>query len=388
LSLVGRGAGFVAVAASGLVSWRAVEQGVFSSGSGPAYSAWEEWQTNPSQPLDLVRAAVLAANAHDTQPWLFRASPDRIDLYAVLSRNIGAIDPLRREMYVSLGCALENLVLAAAAAGRPTLVQLLPDPGDSIHAARVQLGSGPRQVSALYQAIPDRHTNRGPYDTGRSVSSSVLTKMRDLIVEQDVALVWWTSTDDRKRFADLTVRGAQAIANDSEQSADDFRWWRGTWSAVQSNKDGVTIDASGLPPVIRALGKMLPGQTRDSYEQGFISSLRDTELPTASALGTIVVRDALNNVQRMAAGRAYERMQLWATASGLAMQPLNQAVERADHERQAGLQQSFGSELAELMPESWMRPVMPFRLGYPTVQGLPSPRMSAEDVTLPALRPT
>ncbi len=54
-------------------------------------------------PLNLVRAAVLAASAHNTQPWLYRLTTNRVDLYAVTARNIGTIDSLRREMYISLG---------------------------------------------------------------------------------------------------------------------------------------------------------------------------------------------------------------------------------------------------------------------------------------------
>jgi hypothetical protein len=107
--------------------YRAYDQGVFNTGQGSAYGAWREWDTEAGGvPLALVRAAVLATNAHNTQPWLFRVSSDRIDLYAVLDRNIGTIDPLRREMYISLGCALENLTLAAVAHGFASVVQLMP----------------------------------------------------------------------------------------------------------------------------------------------------------------------------------------------------------------------------------------------------------------------
>ncbi|HVS05790.1 MAG TPA: hypothetical protein VHK65_06445 [Candidatus Dormibacteraeota bacterium] len=380
LRLAGRGAGLVAVVGSGLVTLRALDQGVFSTGSGPAYSAWNQWAAAPTQPLDLIRAAVLAANAHDTQPWLFRVSLDRIDLYAVPSRSIGMIDPLRREMFLSLGCALENLVLAAAAAGTAPSVQVVPNSADPTLAASVRLGSGQREISSLYRAIPMRHTNRGPYDTARSVAPDVLTSMESLISETDVAIVWWTSAADKRRFADLTVRAAQAIAADAQQAADDFHWWRGTWSQTQASKDGITIDASGLPPLIRALGKILPGQTRDSYEDSFLSSLRNTQLPTAAVMGTIVVRDSSNPAQRIGAGRAYQRLQLWATFHGFAMQPLNQPLERADREKASGLAPVFGTELGALFPDPGMQPVMPFRLGYPTLQSLPSPRRPAEDV--------
>ena len=56
---------------------------------GDAYAPWGLWN-DPSlrgAPLALVAAAVLAANPHDTQPWLFRISGDAIEVLADLSRN-------------------------------------------------------------------------------------------------------------------------------------------------------------------------------------------------------------------------------------------------------------------------------------------------------------
>ena len=83
---------------------------MFHTGQGLAYDAWRDWDSDAGGvSLALVRATVLATNAQHTQPWLVRAGSDRIDLHAAQDRNIGTIDSLRREMYMSLDCAPENL---------------------------------------------------------------------------------------------------------------------------------------------------------------------------------------------------------------------------------------------------------------------------------------
>src|SRR5207253_1615 len=88
---------------------------------------WGNWNKQRG-PMALVAAAILAANPHNSQPWVFELSPDRINVFADQSRNIGAVDPLRREMYVGLGAALENLMLAAPANGyRANLQQWVDD---------------------------------------------------------------------------------------------------------------------------------------------------------------------------------------------------------------------------------------------------------------------
>ncbi|MEA2545168.1 MAG: hypothetical protein QOI09_441, partial [Chloroflexota bacterium] len=92
LKRVGVGAGAVVIVATGGVTWRALDQGVFALGTGPAYEPWH-LDLSSGDPMSLVGAAILAANAHDSQPWAFRVAPERIDLFVALERSIGAMDP-------------------------------------------------------------------------------------------------------------------------------------------------------------------------------------------------------------------------------------------------------------------------------------------------------
>jgi hypothetical protein len=155
------GSGTLVLVAGGGV-WRAADQGVFSTGQGPAYQPWDEWRTPSRGPLNLVRAAILAANPHNSQPWLFHVTQTQIELFADRHRNLGTVDPFLIEMHIGLGCALENLELAAAANGYTTQVTLSPDVSDETLVARIGLAPGSAPVSALYNVIPLRHTNRYP----------------------------------------------------------------------------------------------------------------------------------------------------------------------------------------------------------------------------------
>jgi hypothetical protein len=107
--------------------WRAYDQGVFSVGEGPAYEPWKNWRnTAPDAPLALVRAAILAASPHNTQPWLFKVTNSSIELHIDTQRNVGALDPYLREEHIGMGCALENLMLAARADGYAATPTLQP----------------------------------------------------------------------------------------------------------------------------------------------------------------------------------------------------------------------------------------------------------------------
>src|ERR1700737_3201616 len=90
--------GAVIVLAAGGGVWRAYDQGVFSVGDGPAYEPWKDWRSGPADgPLALVRAAILAASPHNTQPWLFRVTSSRMELSLAPGPNAGALAPSLRE---------------------------------------------------------------------------------------------------------------------------------------------------------------------------------------------------------------------------------------------------------------------------------------------------
>jgi len=69
---------------------------------------------------------MLAANPHDTQPWLFRVADDAIEVYADASRNLGAMDPYLREMHLGLGCAVENMTRSGPPNGYAVRVEAVP----------------------------------------------------------------------------------------------------------------------------------------------------------------------------------------------------------------------------------------------------------------------
>jgi hypothetical protein len=380
LQIVGFGSGVVAVAAATGLTWRAVDGGVFSTGTGSAYDAWDQAGA-AGHPVNLVRAAILAANAHNTQPWLFSVTPDRIEVHADMSRTIGAMDPLLREQQISLGCALENLVVAGPPNGVAATVSLLPDPSDSTHVATVSLTPVAASGSALFDAIAFRHTDRGAYDTTRPVTVQQRAALSAMVDVPDTQLVWFTTDAQKRTFSDLTIRATEAIIADPQQSADDYQWYRSNWHDVQQHRDGITIDPSGQSALIRAVSKLVPTTQKQSND-GWLSGTRDSQLPTADAFGALAVRDPHSPLQRLRAGRIWQRMHLAATTSGLAMQPLCQIPERIDRESSAGLSPDFTNAMAAMLPAD-THAVMTFRIGHPTAAALLSPRRPIADVLRP-----
>ena len=106
-------------------------------------SAYDEAAMRMHQPLlmapggtmpmrELVRYATLAPSSHNTQCWKFRVDARAVELRPDLWRRCPTVDPDDHHVFVSLGCATENLVQAALANGLHSEVVIGPSPGDAL----------------------------------------------------------------------------------------------------------------------------------------------------------------------------------------------------------------------------------------------------------------
>jgi len=386
-----KGAGVVSVAVVGGGVWWAYDQGVFSVGEGPAYEPWKDWREESNDgALALVRAAILAASPHNTQPWLFKVTNSSIEFYIDTNRNVGALDPYLREEHIGMGCALENLMLAAPANGYSATVTLIPGKLGPIPAepkpellARVDLAMGKREESELYNAIPRRHTNRSAYLPEKSIPPEFIdTLVRVTGDDPDVKVFLFTAEAERKKIAEISSAANTEIYSDPDVDRGSGRWVRIRWSEVQKFRDGLTLDAFGQPPVATAAMKVMPlwmlkwaasRGAKDGYSRLMLS---------APLIGIIAVHDRYDREYCLRAGRIWQRAHLLATARGLAGRPCNESVEMIDHENALGKPPLRAGLLAEVLGDATWQPTFVFYMGYPTLTARASPRRPIEKIVL------
>lgn len=360
--------------------WRATENGVFSTGKGPAYTAWE---TSSNGLEGLVNAAILAANAHNAQPWLFKFGNSSIELKADTGRNLGPVDPYLREMYISLGCVLENLIVAAKEKGYSPKITYFPDQQDIKYIAKIDLTTMKPVHTEFYDAIPERHMNRGPYDTNRPVTQELIESLINLNNDKsEVKLFMYESQKDKLKIGQAMVEATESLISDKEQIGIDPKWTRQSWQDIEKYKDGITIDAQGLPTLTRVIAKMLPPLSPEQNNQFWLNTLKNKQVATAAAFGFITVSDLKDYLQVVKAGQLWQRLHLWATTKGLGMQIMNQLSERRDRELSLNSTPHFGDKLSEILGTSEWQSIIQFRMGYPTIEALPSPRRPVKDVLI------
>jgi nitroreductase len=310
---------------------------------------------------EFVRFATLAANGHNTQPWRFRLSDSRIDILPDLSRRTPVVDPDDHHVYASLGCAAENLGLAAAARGRPGALRF-DDGGDG--SIVFEFASGVRTPSALFDAIPHRQSTRADYD-GRAVSAEDMRALAAAATVPGVDVVFVTDRPQVDRVRDLVVAGNTEQVGDAAFVRELKEWIRFNPRDAMEKGDGLYGASSGNPILPAWLGPFL-------FDLTFQTKAENDKCARqlATSAGVAVFVGAKDDREHwMRAGQACQRFALQATALGLKHAFLNQPVEVS----------RLRPELASLVGLPGRRPDILMRFGYgPTLPM--SPRRPVEAV--------
>ncbi|WP_158545944.1 nitroreductase family protein [Blastococcus sp. TF02A-30] len=277
----------------------------------------------------VVTAATRAPSIHNTQPWRFVASADRLEVRYDATRALPVLDPTGRQQVISVGIAVEFAVVALAAAGHLSEVQLLPDPGDEELLAVVRL-AGPHDPTAedreLAAAVERRHTVRAPFR-----SQAVPAELLDRLQAEAASFGTWfkpiTRSEEEVATVFLISRAEEMEQGDPAYVAELESWLRTDPAAV----DGVPVEAvpSGDPharPSNWTIRDFVVGsRERSEFNPAGDPDAPppDVERPTVVLMGT----DGDDRVAWLQSGRALARVLLQATAAGLAASPLTQALD-------------------------------------------------------------
>lgn len=387
-------------AAGGWVAWRRAKTNhAFERAVGPGFQPWDDWAAHRHEKslMTLVRAGILAASAHNAQPWVFAIDEEAetISLYADTRRNTGILDPYLREMFLGLGCCIENMYQAARTLGYRTIIETLPGVLELysqdrtkplIPVARLTMSDRSVVKSAFYEAIPYRRTHRGPYIPEKPVPAEILRAMQQLTKSvSSCRLNMFSDGQNRQLFRDLVTTATQDIINTKGASEASHEWMRLSQIAIDHYADGLTVDSMGMSTIKTALAKIGPRPGSGTINDIWLDRTREVHLATAPIFGMISVRNPYDRRETLQAGMLWQRLHLYCTANGIAMQPLNQPLEMVDIERARKLKPRTTGRILELLPETDMTftPTFAFRMGYSFRAIPPSPRRGPDDVTVP-----
>jgi hypothetical protein len=201
----------------------------------------------------LVRYATLAPSSHNTQCWQFRLEDQAIAILPDLSRRCPVVDPDDHHLYVSLGCAAENLAQAAIAQGLSVNITF-DDSGDGV--VRVAPDSGSAIATPLFEAIPHRQCSRTEYD-GQPISPEELHLLTTAGTGDGVRVVMLTQPAQIETVVAYVVRGNTAQLTNPAFRQELKAWIRFNDGAAKRTGDGLSGRTTGNPAAPSWLGKLL-----------------------------------------------------------------------------------------------------------------------------------
>jgi hypothetical protein len=326
-----------------------------------ADSVWQQSFNSGDQAAlqrELVRYATMAPSGHNTQPWRFTIQNNVIRIIPDKRRSLAVVDPDDREMYISLGCALENLALAAAYNGLTANADLFPAGEPECLRITLAPDGGPGEPG-LFDAIPLRQCTRSEYSS-QPLSEDERSALQAVQADGGVSLHLFDGAERFEPLIALVKAGNQAQYSNKAFVEELISWLRFNDAEATSTRDGLFSRCSGNPSVPRWLGKIFVStSTPDAMSKTDEKNIR------SSAGMAVFASQEDTPAAWVNSGRLVQRFALTAASLNVKMAFLNQPVEVPEVRQElAGL---LGGSLtpqlvvryghAEAMPVSLRRPV-------------------------------
>ena len=307
--------------------------------------------------LEIVRYATLAPSSHNTQCWKFRIEEQAISILPDLSRRCPVVDPDDHHLFVSLGCAAENLVHAALANG---LASDIGFDATGHGVLRVALASTKAVVSPLFTAIPTRQCTRAVFN-GKRLSNAELKLLEIAGTGNGVRVLLLTDRESMEKVLEFVVQGNTAQMNDPAFVDELKAWIRFSDDEAVRTGDGLFSRSSGNPSVPRWLASPL---FKLFFREGSENQKYATHIRSSAGIA-IFISEASDPAHWVEAGRCYERFALQAAALDIRNAMVNQPVEVSAIRPQFANALGIGRNRPDLVVRFGRGPAMPKSLRRP-----------------------
>lgn len=313
--------------------------------------------------IQIASYASKAPSGHNTQPWKFHITDDTITIVPNLEVALPVVDGNNRELFISSGCAVENLCIAASYFGYTTHII-----ESSIKAIILELTKNDLTIEdSLFHQIEKRQTNRNIYN-GNKMSNEILQQLQSIPKENGVQFYF---TEIGTPFADTIteyiMKGNEIQMADIAFKNELLSWMRFNKKQVEATHNGLSYLVFGNPP--------LPGILACPIVRLFlkpnVQNKSDRKKIDSSSHFVVYTTQQDTFKEWINLGRTLQRFLLKATEIGISYAFLNQPCEVA----------ALASDLREKLPVNKEYPTLIMRIGY--AKQIPdSPRKEIETLLI------
>lgn len=316
----------------------------------------------------LIYYATLAPSGHNTQPWKFSVDNNKVRMYPDFDRTLPVVDEDNHALYISLGCALENLVISAKQKGLKSSVDYFPSDENKECIRITFIGETNESEQELFEAIPVRQSNRSMYNQQEIPSADIDKLLRSNESKTVTVKTFNTKENSVEPITELVKEACKIQFNDRQFVEELISWIRFTRKEVRIKKDGLTAEVMGFPYIPRWLGRII---LKTFVKPKSESEKAEKQIRSSSHLFLFTCKK--NDKRHWAeTGRVFQRIVLTAASLGITHAHLNMPCEVESVRKKM-------SEHLGLNPEE--RPMLLIRLGY-AAEVARSPRRSPDEVLM------
>lgn len=267
--------------------------------------------------LKIVRTAIKSPSGHNTQPWLFAKTEDGICLKPDFKRELPVADPLHRELFISLGCAIETAMIAARFYGyKPTLQST--DMSNDIQ-IKISLKKDDHiEQPELFSYISARQTTRNLFEKN-AIPGHDLETLKVSVTDAGIQVHFFKGQNESDQHKHFITEANTIQMNNRAFKNELIQWMRFSKKEAMQKGDGLYSACIGIPSIGRFLGCFaLKYIVNDKNENQRL--LKQLEHSAAVALFTSTNDHAEDWIKT---GMAFQRFALTATKLNLSISFLN-----------------------------------------------------------------
>ena len=271
--------------------------------------------------LKIIRYAAKAPSGHNTQPWQFKYSDDTISVLPDFTRALPVVDSDNHALYISLGCALENLIVAANQFNYKTMVKI--NSNDMEPCIQVDLSEARETIkTGLFDYIVKRQVNRSEYSKEK-IYEAVLNNIIDNTLVEGVDVKLFITEPEINSLIPYIIEANNFQFKNKAFVNELVSWFRFSEKEVMLKGDGLWTASMGLPNMGRFIGNIV----MKKFVSAASEARRLEKLIHASAGFALFMVEKNDSEHWIKLGQSFQRFGLKAAKFNISHAHLNMPCE-------------------------------------------------------------
>ncbi|OGN01044.1 MAG: hypothetical protein A3B91_02940 [Candidatus Yanofskybacteria bacterium RIFCSPHIGHO2_02_FULL_41_29] len=179
--------------------------------------------------------AILAPSTHNSQPWLFKIDSNSCKIYYDPKLKLPQADPKGRDLYISLGCMAENIMIASNYFGIFKELKLIFEGTLAVEIVFRENGERNSDLEYLLDTIPRRVNVRGVFED-KTLPDDIGIELLSLNKDQRIRIRFVDDKEKISKIASLTAEGLRMAHGRPIFRQEMSKWMT---SSLSSRKDGL-----------------------------------------------------------------------------------------------------------------------------------------------------